>query len=345
MSLGIIAVTAVLLLLNAFFVGAEFAAMSARRSQLEPLAEQGSKRAATALEALTHTGVLLAACQLGITVCSVLLGAVTEASLHHALVPVVERLGWPTRVADLTALALALLVVVYLHVVLGEMIPKNIAIATPERTAMALVPALTWVTRLVRPVILVMDWVSKALVRMLGVEPRDEVASAFTAEEVAHIVQESHKEGLVPADQFGRLGAALEFSDKDAADVGVPLDQLVTVTSATTPDQIERLVAKHGYSRFPVASEAGELRGYLHLKDVLFADEHERFEPVPAKRVRAMANVRRTDEVELVLRTMQETGSHLARVVADDGQVVGVVFLEDVIEELVGEVVDASQRS
>lgn len=345
MSLGVLAVTALLLLLNAFFVGAEFAAMSARRSQLEPLAEQGSKRAKVALDALSRTGILLATCQLGITVCSVLLGAVTEAALHHALVPVVDRLGWPEQVVDLVALAIALLVVVYLHVVLGEMIPKNIAIATPERMAVALVPPLLWVTRVVKPLIRLMDHVSKAIVRLVGVEPRDEVASAFTAEEVAHIVSESHKEGLVAADEFGRLGAALEFSDKDAADVGVPVADLVTVGTDATPDDIERLVAKRGFSRYPVVSDVGELRGYLHLKDVLFADERERFEPVPAKRVRAMATVRRTDEVESVLRTMQESGSHLARVVADDGEVVGVVFLEDVIEELVGEVVDASQRS
>lgn len=345
MSLGVLAVTALLLLLNAFFVGAEFAAMSARRSQLEPLAEQGSKRAQVALDALSRTGILLATCQLGITVCSVLLGAVTEAALHHALVPVVDRLGWPEQVVDLVALAIALLVVVYLHVVLGEMIPKNIAIATPERMAVALVPPLLWVTRVVKPLIHLMDHVSKAIVRLVGVDPRDEVASAFTAEEVAHIVSESHKEGLVAADEFGRLGAALEFSDKDAADVGVPVADLVTVGTDATPDDIERLVAKRGFSRYPVVSDVGELRGYLHLKDVLFADERERFEPVPAKRVRAMATVRRTDEVESVLRTMQESGSHLARVVADDGEVVGVVFLEDVLEELVGEVSDASQRS
>jgi CBS domain containing-hemolysin-like protein len=345
MSWGVLTVTVVLLLLNAFFVGAEFAAMSARRSQLEPIAEAGSKRAKIALEAMSRTGILLATCQLGITVCSVLLGAVTEAALHHALVPVFDRFGWPDRAVDLVALAAALLVVVYLHVVLGEMIPKNMAIAAPERVAMALVPPLVAVTRVVKPIITLMDVVSKAIVRLFGVEPRDEITSAFTAEEVAHIVSESHKEGLVRAEQYGLLDAALEFSDKDASDVGVPVIDLVTVSPEATPDDIERLVAKHGFSRFPVASESGELRGYLHLKDVLFADETERHEPVPTKRVRRMANVRRTDGVESVLRTMQETGSHLARVVADDGTVVGVVFLEDVIEELVGEVRDASQRS
>lgn len=344
MSLGTILITIVLLLANAFFVGAEFAAMSARRSQLEPLAEEGSKGARAALHAMSRTGILLATAQLGITVCSVLLGAVSEAALHHALVGPVEALGAPEALADVLALVLALLVVVFLHVVVGEMIPKNISIATPERAAIALVPALVVVSRVVKPVIAAMDWVSKVVVRALGVDPKDELASAFTAEEVAQIVSESHREGLVEAEQYGLLGAALEFSDKDARDVGVPLGELVTVGTDTTPDEIERLVARHGFSRYPIADDDGTLSGYLHLKDVLFADEEERLQPVPAKRIRRMANVRREDEVESVLATMQRTGSHLARVVADDGEVIGVVFLEDVIEELVGEVTDNSQR-
>ncbi len=342
--MGTILVTVLLLAANAFFVGAEFAAMSARRSQLEPLAENGSKGARVALDALQHTGILLATSQLGITVCSVLLGAVSEAALHHAFVPVAEGLGLSSVVADAAALVVALSIVVFLHVVYGEMIPKNISIAAPERAAVLLVPPLVLVSKVTAPVIRVMDWLSKAIVRLLGVEPKDELSSAFTAEEVAHILEESREEGLVEEEQHERLGAALEFSDKDAADVGVSLSALVTVTARATPDDIERLVAKHGYSRYPVVDGAGELSGYLHLKDVLYADGDERRQPVPAKRVRRLATVRRGDEVEAVLGTMQSSGSHVARVVDDDGAVVGVVFLEDVIEELVGEVSDAQHR-
>lgn len=344
MSLGTVLITVVLLLANAFFVGAEFAAMSARRSQLEPIAGEGNRRARTALDAMSRTGILLATAQLGITVCSVLLGAVSESALHHAFLGPMEALGAPEAAADVLALVVALLIVVFLHVVVGEMIPKNLSIATPERAAIALVPALVMVSKVVKPIISAMDWISKVLVRALGVDPKDELASAFTAEEVAQIVSESHKEGLVEAEQYGLLGAALEFSDKDAGDVGVPRENLITVGLDATPDGIERLVARHGFSRFPVVDAGGTLSGYLHLKDVLFADEEERLEPVPSKRIRKMANVRRDDEVESVLATMQRTGSHLARVVAEDGEVLGVVFLEDVIEELVGEVTDSSQR-
>ncbi len=344
MSVPVVLLTVALLVLNAFFVGAEFAAMASRRSRLEPLAAAGSRRAQRSLEALEQMGSVLAAAQLGITLCSVLLGAFSEAALHHALVPVAERLGWAPGVADAVAVALALLVIAYLHVVIGEMIPKNLAIAGPDRAALILVPALFFITRMLRPFIRVMESAAKGLVRLMGVEPRDEQATRFTAQEVAHIVRESHREGLVPEEHYARLGAALEFSGKDAGTVAVPLAGLVTVTDGATPADIERLVAKRGFSRFPVVDVAGDPVGYLHLKDVLVADASQRDQPVPAGRVRRMATVRPGDEVEDVLETMRATGSHLARVVGGAGGVLGVVFLEDVIEELVGEVSDASQR-
>ncbi|MCA0290471.1 MAG: hemolysin family protein [Actinobacteria bacterium] len=337
-------ITILLLLLNAFFVGAEFAAMAARRSQLEPLAEGGSRAARVCLEASEQMGSVLACAQLGITVCSVLLGAVSEAALHHAIEGPLEALGVPDAVVSGLALALALLVVVYLHVVVGEMIPKNLSIASPERAALVLVPPLFWLTRAFRPFIHVMESIAKGIVRLLGIEPKDEVTSAYTAEEVHHIVEESHREGLVEEDQFDLLGAALEFSDKTAGDVGVPVGDLVTLPQGATPEQVERLVAKTGFSRFPTVNPAGEVSGYLHLKDVLYADADDYHLPVPAKRLRRLATVRPEDEVEDVLATMQRTGTHLARVVGPDGAVRGVVFLEDVIEELVGEVLDDSQR-
>ena len=151
--------------------------------------------------------------------------------------------------------------------------------------------------------------------RLFGIEPKNEITSAFTAEEVQHIVAESHREGLIEEEQHGLVGAALEFSDKDAIDVAVPPDSLVTLPLTATPEDVERLVAKKGFSRYPLVDASGALTGYLHLKDILYADDAERDLPVPVKRVRKLATVRPDDEVEQVLRTMQLTGAHLARVV------------------------------
>ena len=333
----------VLLAGNAFFVGAEFAIMASRRSQLEPLAEAGSRRAAMSLEALEHVASLLACAQLGITVCSVLLGAFAEDALHHLIEPLFLRIGLDEVPSYWVALVIALLVVVYLHVVLGEMVPKNMAIAGPDSAALLLAPALLLITKALRPVIAALEWLAKGAVRLLGVEPKDEMTSAYTAAEVQEIVLESGREGLLEAGQQGLTTRALEFSDRVASDVAVPVDSLVTVEAGVTPDQVERLVARQGFSRFPVRGAGGDLVGYLHLKDILYADAVQREEPVPRRRIRPLATVRPGDEVEDVLATMQGTGAHLARVVADGGEPSGVVFLEDVLEELVGEVTDASQ--
>src|SRR5450631_469968 len=333
-----------LLLGNAFFVGAEFAVMTARRSRLEPLAAAGSKRAKVSLQALEHVASLLATAQLGITLCSVGLGAVAEQALHEMISPTLLRLGLSDAQSRIIALVIALLIVAYLHVVVGEMVPKNLAIAGPQRAALLLAPALLFINRALRPVIRLMEGVAKVMVRAVGIEPKDELTSAFTADEVQLIVAESHREGLIEADRHGLARRALEFSDRVAGDVAVPLGALVTLTFGATPDDVERLVAKCGFSRFVITDAAGAVAGYLHLKDILYADEAQRSAPVPLKRVRSLATVSSGDEVEDVLATMQQTGAHLARVVDPEGSVSGVVFLEDVLEELVGEVTDSDQR-
>ncbi len=333
-----------LLIGNAFFVGAEFAAMAARRSSLEPLVEAGSARARLVVYALDHMGSILATAQLGITVCSVGIGALAEAALDEMLHPLFEDVGLGEPWVTVAALALSLIIVVYLHVVAGEMIPKNLALAGPDRTALILVPPLVWVARVLRPVVRLMEYVAKGIVRAMGIEPKDEMTSAFSASEVAHILEESHREGLLEVDRQGLAAATLEFSDKQAAAVAVPLDRLTIVPLGSTPAQIERLVARQGFSRFPVAGDDGDLIGYLHLKDILYADDERADEPVPLKRIRRLANVSAADEVEEVLATMQRSGAHLARVVDEAGVTSGVVFLEDVVEELVGEVTDATQK-
>lgn len=327
---------------NAFFVGAEFAVMAARRSQIEPLAAAGSTRARLVLEALENVASLLACAQLGITVCSVLLGAVAEDAIHHWLEPPLESIGLGDAWASAIALILALLIVMYFHVVLGEMVPKNLAIAGPDRAALLLAPPLLWITRVLRPVIAMVEWVAKFFVRRFGVEPKDELASTYSAEEVDAIVEESTRSGLLAGAERERVRGALEFTDRVAADVAVPLSELVTVHLGATPADVEALVALHGFSRYPVVSDAG-LIGYVHLKDVLYATDEAYHEPVPPKRIRSLATVSPAAEVEDVLVTMQRTGLHLARVVTPSGEATGVVFLEDVLEELVGEVTDATQ--
>jgi len=336
---------AVLLLIgNAFFVGAEFAIISARRSSIEPLAAAGNRRAQVVLWAMEHVSLMLAAAQLGVTVCSTGLGIVAEPAVAALLEGPFQAVGVPEGLLHPVSFVVALAIVVFLHVVLGEMVPKNLAVATPEKAVLWFGPPLVLVARALRPVIATLNWLANRAVRLAGVEPRDEVASAYTAQEVQSIVERSRAEGLL-RDEQGLLGSAIEFSARTAGDVMVPVGELVTVADGVTPDDVEHLVARTGFSRFPVAdgSEPATLLGYLHLKDVLYASDDDRTLPVPGSRVRALASVLPQDEVEDALRAMQRTGAHLARVEGPDGAQ-GVVFLEDILEELVGEVRDSMQR-
>ena len=340
----------VLLLANAFFVGAEFAVLSARRSSIEPLAEAGDRRARTVLWAMEHVSLMLAAAQLGVTVCSIGLGVVAEPAVAHLIEVPLRAAGVPDGWQHPIALVVALSIVVYLHVVLGEMIPKNMAVSGPDKAVMWFGPPLVWVGRVLKPVIVVLNWIANQAVRLSGVDPKDEVASAFTAAEVQSIVLRSQKEGVL-VDEQGLLSGAIEFSERLAGEVMVPIADLVTIAPDATPDDVESLVARTGFSRFPVASPGvgadGEARprvvGYLHLKDVLYAHGPERSTPVPGWRVRALAGVGPHDEIEAVLAAMQRSGAHLA-IVEEGGEQQGVVFLEDILEELVGEVRDAMQR-
>lgn len=345
-------IAAGLLLLNAFFVGAEFSVISARRSQVEPLADAGSRRARTALKAMERVSLMLACAQLGITVCSLGLGAVAEPAIAHLVEAPLETAGLPEGVVHPIAFTLALALVVYLHVVIGEMVPKNLALAGPDRAVLVLAPPLMAIARAVSPVILVLNAVANGVLRLLRVEPKNELASTYTADEVHSIVTESAREGLL-VDDHGLLTGALEFSEREASDVMVPLDRLVTVPVGSTPAEVERLVTRTGFSRFPVVHPGPPapedvtnpvLIGYLHLKDLLYADDERHDQPVPEKRIRNLVSVNTGDEVEEALATMQRAGTHLARVVGEDGRTLGVLFLEDVLEELVGEVRDAMRR-
>jgi CBS domain containing-hemolysin-like protein len=344
-------IAAALLLLNAFFVGAEFAVISARRSQIEPLAEAGSRRARTALRAMEQISLMLACAQLGITVCSLGLGAVAEPAIAHLFEVPVDALGLPEGAAHPPAFVLALTLVIYLHVVIGEMVPKNLALAAPDRAVLLLAPPLMGLARATAPLIVVLNAVANGVLRLLRVEPKNELASAYTAEEVHSIVTESAREGLL-ADDHGLLTGALEFSERQAADVMVPIGRLVTVPAGSTPAEVERLVTRTGFSRFPVVrppdpqavASGPEVMGYLHLKDLLYADDERHDQPVPEKRIRNLVSVNTGDEVEEALATMQRAGTHLARVIEHGGRTLGVLFLEDVLEELVGEVRDAMRR-
>ena len=333
---------ALLLLGNAFFVAAEFALVSARRDQIEPRAENGSRAARSTLRAMENISLVIGVNQLGITVCSLVLGAVAEPAVAHLLEPLLGLLHVPESFLHPLAFVVGLACVVYLHVVTGEMIPKNLALAGPDRAALVLGPPIWFVVTLLRPVIRVVNGVASAVLRLAGVRLMDEVSSSFTREEVAALVEESRGEGLLEADEYDRLAGALGFTEKTVSSVLMPTDTLTTIARGASAAEAEALCAATGFSRFPVVEADGELAGYLHIKDVIEPDEARRDRPVEDKWIRPFATVATDDHLHDVLETLQRRGAHMARVVDAGGATLGLATLEDVIEELVGEIRDAA---
>ncbi|MEX3609588.1 hemolysin family protein [Rothia sp. LK2588] len=340
-----ISLLVVLLLGNAFFVAGEFAIMSTRRSQIEPLADAGNKRAKTTLYAMEHVSLMLATCQLGITVCSLLILNVSEPALHHLMAGPMEHLGVPMAVADIAAFLFALVLVTYLHVIFGEMVPKNATVSlVGQGIALWIAPPLVLISRVLKPIVYALNWLADHTLRLINIEPKSEVSSTFTIDELQSVVAESTAEGTVD-DGSGVLSGALEFSEKNAEEIMVPRDALQTLSFPCTPLELERLVAKTGYSRFVVEdARDGTYMGYLHVKDALSFSGERLERPIPWSKLRQMSIVRPEMDIDDALAIMQRNRTHISHIVAADGSSVGVLFLEDILEQLVGEIKDTTQE-
>ncbi len=338
--------TILLLAANAFFVGAEFALISARRDRLETLAEQGKHSAVTVIRAGENLPLMLAGAQLGITICSILLGRVGEPAVAHLLERPFHFLGISDTVLHTVSFVVAITIVVVLHVLLGEMVPKNIAIAGPESSAMLLVPAyLMWV-RAARPIIAVYDWCAHVVLRAFGIEAKSELENTVSSVELSEMIAESLSEGLLDPEEHNRLSRALRIRNRVVADVAVQLGEVHAVAAAgddmgPTVQAIQSALAETGYSRFPVVDSAGGFIGYVHIKDVLpLVDNPDAV--VDLAMVRPLPRVPDATSLPDALSHLRRNNSHLALVTAGDGRVTAIVALEDLVEDLVGAVRDRS---
>ncbi|MFJ9642297.1 hemolysin family protein [Streptomyces sp. NPDC101206] len=324
------------LVVNAFFVGAEFALISVRRSQIEPYAEQGDRRARSVLWGLEHVSALMAAAQLGITLCTLVLGVVAEPAIAHLLTPLFDLVGVPHGVTHVISFVVALTLATYLHMLFGEMVPKNVALSEPVRTALLLGPPLVAATRALRPVIFAVNAFANALLKLLRVDAKNEVSATFSDDELARIVKDSSEAGLIDDRASERLHDALELGRRPVTDVVLPSEQVVAARTGLTPAGLERLSASSGYSRFPVLDEQSKILGYLHVKDALDADGPEREEPFPISALRPIAQIRAETPLDDVLTAMRRSRTHLAAVLGPDGTMAGLVTMEDVLRELFG---------
>lgn len=328
---------------NAFFVGAEFALISARRDRLEALAEQGKARAVTVIRAGEQLPSMLAGAQLGVTAASLLLGRIGESAVSNLLRTAFELTDMNPALLHTLSFAIALVVVVTLHVLLGEMVPKNIALAGPERTAMLLVPPYLTYVRTARPFIVFYNKCANVVVRALGVEPKEELELTVSPVELSEMIAESESEGLLDREEHSRLTRALQIRHRVVGDVAVPLADVQAIPvaaagSGPTVGAVEQALAHTGYSRFPIANINGDFIGYLHIKDVLNLSD-DPHTVIDLFMVRPLPRLPRSLPLADALSRMRRSNSHLALVTdgaGDGGRVVAMVAMEDLVEDFVG---------
>jgi CBS domain containing-hemolysin-like protein len=341
-----LALAVALLVANGFFVAVEFALIASRRTKLEQMAAAGSARARMAIASMRHLNLQLAGAQLGITMASLALGYVAEPTVAGLIEGALERfVELPEGLLHTTGFLVALTIVAFLHMVIGEMVPKNIAIAAPERTLLALaLPNRAYVT-IFGPLLRFLNGLANAGVRLVGVEPQDELATAASAAELAVMLGASRDEGLIEEVAHQLLTGAIALGDRRITSVLVPLDQVVWLPRSATPEQAEALVVSSGHTRLLVAGDrVDQILGFIHAKDLLTVPEDARRRPLPLSLVRRMLVVTEDTSLDDALLAMQQARIHLATVTDKSGRTLGIVSLEDVIEALVGDIRDESDR-
>lgn len=335
--LSAVGIAVLLLLGNAFFVGAEFALVAVRRTAVEEAAAAGRRGARFTLRAVDNVTLMMAGAQLGITMCSLGLGAIGEPAVAHLLEPLFEILRVPDALVHTISFVIAMVIVIFLHMTLGEMVPKNLAIADPARSALLLGPPMYVFAWILKPILWLLNALANIVLRLIRVTPTRGVASTITTEDVPNYLEESAEVGLLEEHEHQLLTGALTLTSATVEDVIVPVDRLITLRPEPTVREAEEAAVAHGFSRFPVRTADGDWAGYLHLKDILDLIDTHPEAAVPADRIRRMPAVACDTPLPVALTAMQRSGVHLALVTEQD-EVVGVVMLEDVMETMVGAV-------
>jgi len=332
----------ILLLLNGLFVGAEFAFVAASKEMVQERAAGGSTRAGAALREMNNLSAALAGAQLGITMASLGLGFVAEPAIAHLIQDALHRwIDLPSGVAHGIAIPIALAIVIYLHMVIGEMVPKNIAIAEPERMAVALALPFRISIALFRPLVILLNAMANGLLRLTGIDPAVTVHPPATGEDLSFLIAASRRDGLIQGLEHQMLSGALAFSDRSVAEVMVPRTLVTAAPTTATTDHLEALSAETGFSRVPIVDTGlDDAVGFVHVKDLLGIPAPDRTRPIPADSIRPLPVVPESATLDPVLAEMRRRRSHMALVVDEHGGVSGIITLEDLLEELVGELVD-----
>ena len=332
-----LALTLLLVLLTGFFVAAEFALVKVRSTRLSELAQAGNQNAARAVRALAHINDYLSATQLGITVCTLVLGNIGETAVESLLHPMFGRV--PASIRHTFTSGVALTLVMMLEVIIGEMAPKTLAIKQAEKVTLALILPLTIFTKIFRPLIILMNAIAGLVLRPFGIKQTDDHGhgDSLSADELRLMLTASRNSGTIQESEWNLATRVLDFSHSQAKDVMIPRPDVTFVDSAHTLPDIVRQVSASGHTRFPVIRNGNpdDVIGIIHVKEIvkLTGDDI-----TPA--LRTVLRVPETKSTEALLRTMQRMRTHMSVVVDEYGGTAGIVTIEDIVEEIVGDIQD-----
>jgi CBS domain containing-hemolysin-like protein len=327
---GKLLLSLVLLFGNAFFVGGEFSLIASRRTVVEPLAAT-SARARAALRAMSEIPLMIAGAQLGITICSLGLGALAEPALAHLLVGPFHALGLPEDAVHPAAFILALGIVVVLHTVIGEMVPKNLALAGPERAVVWLGPPMLVFSLVTKPILAAVTWAARTVLRLWRIEARDAVKTVFTVDELASLATQSRMEGLLDPEEHARISGALALQSRTAGDIMRPWAEVTTVSDDVAPAALEVLATRTGRSRFPVIQRGSRrVIGFVHVKDAISVPDSARRRPISAGLIRPLGTVTPDRVLADLLIAMRRDRRHIV-LVSDGRTPVGMLTLHDLL--------------
>ncbi|HEX8396566.1 MAG TPA: hemolysin family protein [Pyrinomonadaceae bacterium] len=330
----------VLVAINGFFVAAEFAFVGVRRSRIEALAAEGSASAERLLNLLDNLSAYLSASQLGITVASLALGMLGEPAVAALIEPSLTRAGLSSATIHLVSIVIAISAVTILHIVLGEQAPKMFGLQLAERVALATALPMRIFYKIFKPFIHALDWASAKTVNAFGLHATSEHASIYTEEEIRQLIDMSRKSGHVNKEEQRLINKVFEFSETTVREAMIPRTQIAAITDKCSLEEIARAFEQHGYSRLPVYRESlDNVAGFIHSKDVMpFLLKTDEFSL--DKVLQTPLYIVDSARLEDVLRQMQTAKSHFGFVVDEHGGVEGIITLEDLLEEIVGDISD-----
>jgi len=346
----LLVVAALLVALNGFFVACEFALVKVRATRLEELARSGSRAAAVSREVLRELNSYLSAAQVGVTLVSIGLGWVAEPAFRDLLAPGLRVLHWPPQLASGASFLIAFSLVTFFHVVFGEQAPKVYAIQRPERTTLFVVWPLRLFYYLLYPVIWGLNTSAEIVLKMLGIAPKAHGERAHSEEELRTLLNASARHGILKGSELNLVESVFQFAHKDANDVMTPRVDMVYLSTHWPLKRNLEIVNSHTYTRYPLCDpDADAVIGMVHVKDLVRVEREARSEAAPAINLRDLVRpvifVPETRPLDTLLREFQVQKMHLAIVLDEYGGTAGLVTLEDVIEEIVGEIHDEFEET